>query len=138
MLFWNYDRVGIELDEAFNAHKDKTWDGQGDACLVCKIGHYKTPAATILFLFVSSWTESVQEVLLSWEKWKTFLWQQKIKWYSISFINILLCKKFETGNCVFNIKEKLKTFWLFDIRTKSFFTMMDDDNIWKIWIQNIH
>ncbi len=35
MVFYNYDKVGIKLDKVFNAHNDKTREGQGGTCMRC-------------------------------------------------------------------------------------------------------
>ncbi len=33
MIFWNYEKVGLELDKAFNAHRDKTRERQWGTCM---------------------------------------------------------------------------------------------------------
>lgn len=35
MLFYNHDKVGMELDVVFNTCKDKTKEGLKGACLAC-------------------------------------------------------------------------------------------------------
>ncbi len=35
MIFLNYDKVDVELDRAFNTHKEKTREGQGGKCMAC-------------------------------------------------------------------------------------------------------
>ncbi len=68
IIFWNYKKVGIELDKAFNAHKTKQEGGKGHMSMILQLikvggmGIYRRGFLGILWEVQLGITLSLQEI----------------------------------------------------------------------------